>query len=50
MENAYQKKILHTGSVQIHVGTPPITLIKNNLELKIERDYVKIKLCWNPTS
>ena len=33
-----------TDTVKIHIDLPPINLIKINLGLNMERDYVKIKL------
>ena len=50
MKKISHKNICHNGSVQIHVDPPPITLIKSNLDLKMERDYMKTKLHRSPMS
>ena len=50
MKNLSDQKIQHTGAVQILVGTPLIQLTKSKLNLKTEKDYMKIKLRRNPTS
>ena len=42
MTNIYHKKSLHTGVEQTHVDPPPITLIKIKLNLKMEKEYVKL--------
>ena len=48
MKNIYHKRIWWGGAVQIHVEAPPIPLIKSNIGLKIEKDYVGIELNKNP--
>ena len=50
MWNVSHKNIWYTGSVQTHVDPPLITLIKSKLDLKMERDYAKIKLRRNTSS
>ena len=50
MNSYYNKKSWSTGVVKIHVEPPPIPKIKNNPDLKTERNYVKIKLGRNPNS
>ena len=49
MKNIYHKKSCHTGAVKTHLDPPPLHLIKSNLDSKMERDDVKVKLCRNPT-
>ena len=44
------QNIWHTGELKTNVETPKIHLIKSNLDLKMERDYVKIKLIRNSRS
>ena len=46
------KKISHnkgwmSRKFQIHVDTPPIPLIKSDIDTNLEKDYVKIKLRRN---
>ena len=50
MKNFYHKKSWRTDLVQIHIEPHLISLIKSKLDLKMERDYVKIKLRRNPMS
>ena len=50
MKNISQDKSWIISAVKIHVEPPPIPLIKTNNDLKTESDYVRIKLCRNPTS
>ena len=50
MKNVSQKKSWRTGAVQIHVETPPITLIKIKNDTKAKKDYVKIQLRRDPMS
>ena len=50
MKNISQKSIFHIGTVQIHVDSPTITLIKSDLDLKMQRFCMKIKLYRNPLS
>ena len=40
----------NAGTVQVHVEPPPIPLIKNNNNEKLDKDFVKIKLHMNLTS
>ena len=50
MKNVYLKNIWRTGAVQIHVEPPPMFLNQSKINLKTERDYVRIKLRRNPLS
>ena len=50
MKIFYHKKLWRTGAVQIHVETPPITLIKSKNDVKLENDCAKIKVRRDPTS
>ena len=50
IHNISHKNIWHTWAVKLHVDPPPIILIKRKLDLKMERDYMKIKLCRNTVS
>ena len=42
------KKFWLSGSVQIHVESPPTPLVKNDIETNTAIYYVKIKLGLNP--
>ena len=44
MKNISHKKTLSTCAVHIHVDPPLIPLIKRRLDLKTERDYVKLNI------
>ena len=48
MNNISCKNIKRSVTVQIHVETPPISLIKNNFDLKMDRYHVRIKLRRKP--
>ena len=50
MNKVFHKKIWIIGSVQMHVEPHPIPLIKIKNDVKLDKDYVKIKLCRDPTS
>ena len=50
MKNVSHKKVWIYGAVQIHAGPPHIPLIKSNLDMKLEKYYVRIKLRRFPTS
>ena len=44
------KNKCNVGTLQLHVESPPITLIKSKNDEKSDKDYVDIKLCRYPTS
>ena len=48
MNNVFYKNRFCTGAVQIHAEPYLIPLIQSMLDLKMERNYVKIKLHRNP--
>ena len=50
MKNISNKKSWHSGAVQIYVDPNPAPLIKINLNLNIESDYVIFKLYRKPMS
>ena len=50
MSNVSHKRICHTGTVKIHARTPPTPPIKSKLDLKRERNNVRINFFRNPTS
>ena len=43
MKNLYHNNRYITDTVKIHIDIPPLNLIKSNICLNMERDYVKIK-------
>ena len=51
MKNVSQKKKWNAGGgVQMHVKPPPTPLIKIEHNDKLDKDFVKLKLCRDPTS
>ena len=50
MINVSHKKKCNTGTVQVQVDLPPIPLIKMNNNYKLDKYFVKIKLCRDPRS
>ena len=44
------KKKWNAGTVQVHVDTPMIPLIKSNNDNKSDKYFVNIKLCRDTTS
>ena len=49
MNNVFHKKVWLSRTLQIDVDPTPIQPIKRKLDKKSEKDYVKIKLCRDPT-
>ena len=50
MNNVSQKKSRNSGMTQIRVEPLPIPLIKSKHNYKLEKYFIKIKLCRGPTS
>ena len=50
MKNVSQKKGWSRGAVQMHLDPPPITIIKSNNNVKLDKYCVKTKLRSDPTS
>ena len=50
MSNFSHKNKWNVGVVQVHVEPPPIPLIKINHDDKLDKDFVKLKLCGDQTS
>ena len=48
-KNVLNNKKWNTGIVQVHIDTPPVTLIKSKNYDKSDKDSVKIKLYRDPT-
>ena len=49
MNNVAHKNKCNVGTLQLHVESPPITLIKSKNDEKLDKGSVKNKLCRNPT-
>ena len=50
MKNVPHNKNWNAGSVQVHVGPPPIAPIKSKNDNKSDKYFVMIKLRRDPTS
>ena len=50
MKNISHQKTWNSGLVQVYVDPPPIPLIKINHDDKLDKDFVKLKLCGDQTS
>ena len=50
MKNVSYKKKWYEGAVQVHMETPPIPLVKSKSYDKLDKAFVKTKLCRYPTS
>ena len=50
MKNFYHKNKWNVGLVQLHVEPPTTPLITSKHNDKSEKDFVEMKLCWDPTS
>ena len=55
MNTGTMKKVLHSknwsvGVVEQHVEIPPIPLIKSKHYYKSDKDFIKLKICRDPTS
>ena len=50
MSNFSHKKKFNTGTIQLHVDSSLITLIKSKNDEKLDKYYIEIKLGRYPTS
>ena len=50
MKNVSHENKWDTGTVQVHLDPPHITLIRGKKDEKLDKAFIKIKFCRDPTS
>ena len=50
MKNVFNYNSCNSGTVQLHMETPPIPLIKIKIDEKLDNFFVRVKFCRYPMS